>query len=148
MMRRAEANVMGIVWARKAASANPPLPKAMFAMGYFTEVGIGCPRSLEEAKRWYARAACELFPIHDLFLLLVNIYLHTNTNPAYRFPKAQERLDELRKGGVNALQSSTSSAAGRPGVAGGGGSAPQVGSHRDKLTRKDHKKDESECAVM
>lgn len=45
------------LWARKAASAANPLPKAMFAMGYFTEVGIGCPRSLEEAKRWYGRAA-------------------------------------------------------------------------------------------
>lgn len=45
------------LWARKAASSEPPLPKAMFAMGYFTETGIGCPRSLDEAKRWYGRAA-------------------------------------------------------------------------------------------
>lgn len=45
------------LWARKAACAEPPLAKAMFAMGYFTEVGIGCPRSLEEAKKWYGRAA-------------------------------------------------------------------------------------------
>lgn len=50
------------LWARKAASADPPLPKALFAMGYFTEVGIGCPRSLEEAKRWYGRAAGEFDP--------------------------------------------------------------------------------------
>ena len=47
------------LWARKAVCAEPPLPKALFAMGYFTEVGIGCPRSLEEAKRWYGRAAGE-----------------------------------------------------------------------------------------
>ena len=45
------------LWARKAATSEPPLPQAMFAMGYYTEVGIGCPRSLEEAKRWYGRAA-------------------------------------------------------------------------------------------
>ena len=45
------------LWARKAACAEPPLPKAMFAMGYFTEVGIGCPSSIEEAKKWYGRAA-------------------------------------------------------------------------------------------
>lgn len=45
------------LWARKAACAEPPLPKALFAMGYFTEVGIGCPGSLDEAKRWYGRAA-------------------------------------------------------------------------------------------
>jgi TPR repeat protein len=52
------------LWARKAACAEPPLPKALFAMGYFTEVGIGCPRSLEEAKRWYGRAAGKFcFPL-------------------------------------------------------------------------------------
>ncbi|KAF2130922.1 hypothetical protein P153DRAFT_206862 [Dothidotthia symphoricarpi CBS 119687] len=50
------------LWARKAACAEPPLPKALFAMGYFTEVGIGCPRSLDEAKRWYGRAAGKLDP--------------------------------------------------------------------------------------
>lgn len=45
------------LWARKAAGSG--LPKALFALGYYTEVGIGCQRSLEEAKKWYARAACE-----------------------------------------------------------------------------------------
>lgn len=46
------------LWARKAASAG--LPKAEYAMGYFTEVGIGIPPNLEDAKRWYWRAAGEL----------------------------------------------------------------------------------------
>ena len=46
------------LWARKAASSG--LAKAEYAMGYFTEVGIGAPANLEEAKRWYWRAACEL----------------------------------------------------------------------------------------
>ena len=46
------------LWARKAATAG--LAKAEFAMGYFTEVGIGCPPSSEEAKRWYWRAACKV----------------------------------------------------------------------------------------
>lgn len=45
------------LWARKAACSEPPLPKAMFAMGYFSEQGIGCPASIEEARRWYGRAA-------------------------------------------------------------------------------------------
>ncbi|KAL8794802.1 MAG: hypothetical protein Q9195_002630 [Heterodermia aff. obscurata] len=52
------------LWARKAATAG--LAKAEFAMGYFTEVGIGCPPSSEEAKRWYWRAACKVpvpFPV-------------------------------------------------------------------------------------
>ena len=45
------------LWARKAAHAG--LAKAEYAMGYFTEVGIGAPANLEDAKRWYWRAACE-----------------------------------------------------------------------------------------
>jgi TPR repeat protein len=43
------------LWARKAAIAG--LAKAEYAMGYFTEVGIGAPADLEGAKRWYWRAA-------------------------------------------------------------------------------------------
>lgn len=46
------------LWARKAAGSG--LAKAEYAMGYFTEAGIGTPASLEEAKRWYWRAAGEL----------------------------------------------------------------------------------------
>ena len=47
------------LWARKAATSEPPLAKAMFAMGYFTETGIGCPASIDESKKWYGRAACK-----------------------------------------------------------------------------------------
>lgn len=43
------------LWARKAAVAG--MAKAEFAMGYFTEVGIGVAPNLEDAKRWYWRAA-------------------------------------------------------------------------------------------
>jgi TPR repeat protein len=45
------------LWARKAAMAG--LAKAEYAMGYFTEVGIGVPENMEDAKRWYWRAAGE-----------------------------------------------------------------------------------------
>ena len=45
------------LWARKAAQAG--LAKAEYAMGYFTEVGIGVPANLEDAKRWYWRSACK-----------------------------------------------------------------------------------------
>ncbi|KAF2773680.1 HCP-like protein [Teratosphaeria nubilosa] len=89
------------LWARKAASSEPPLAKAMFAMGYFSEQGIGCPANIEEAKRWYGRAA------------------------SYKFPKAMERLEELRKSGKN-----------KPAAVNG------------KLTRKDQKRDEAECVIM
>ncbi|KAJ5860255.1 uncharacterized protein N7529_007565 [Penicillium soppii] len=61
------------LWARKAATAG--MAKAEYAMGYFTEVGIGAAANLEDAKRWYWRAA------------------------AQGFPKARERLEDLKKGG-------------------------------------------------
>ncbi|RHZ55782.1 hypothetical protein CDV55_103447 [Aspergillus turcosus] len=62
------------LWARKAATAG--LVKAEYAMGYFTEVGIGVAANLDDAKRWYWRAA------------------------AQGFPKARERLEEIKKGGA------------------------------------------------
>ncbi|KAL9608609.1 MAG: hypothetical protein Q9167_006570 [Letrouitia subvulpina] len=42
-------------WARKAAETG--LPKAEYAVGYFTEMGIGCRRDPLEANVWYVRAA-------------------------------------------------------------------------------------------
>jgi len=50
------------LWARKAATAG--LAKAEYAMGYFTEVGIGVTANLEDAKRWYWRAAGKYFLDH------------------------------------------------------------------------------------
>ncbi|KAJ5321451.1 hypothetical protein N7476_004453 [Penicillium atrosanguineum] len=61
------------LWARKAATAH--LAKAEYAMGYFTEVGIGVSANLEDAKRWYWRAA------------------------AQGLSKARERLEDLKQGG-------------------------------------------------
>lgn len=58
------------LWARKAAQAG--LARAEYAMGYFTEVGIGVPANIEDAKRWYWKAACELSlrkEILDYFML-------------------------------------------------------------------------------
>ena len=48
------------LWARRAAMAGNA--KAEYAMGYFTEVGIGIQPNLEDAKRWYWRAAGMYFP--------------------------------------------------------------------------------------
>ncbi|KAL8998963.1 MAG: hypothetical protein Q9169_002069 [Polycauliona sp. 2 TL-2023] len=62
------------LWARKAAQAG--LAKAEYAMGYFTEVGIGAPANIEDAKRWYWKSASQ------------------------NFPKARERLEDLRRGGA------------------------------------------------
>ncbi|KAF8864668.1 hypothetical protein BDZ45DRAFT_737234 [Acephala macrosclerotiorum] len=87
------------LWARKAAMAG--LAKAEYAMGYFTEVGIGAPANLEDAKRWYWRAA------------------------AQNFPKARERLEDLKRGGAKA------------------------GPKRERISRsKVGKQNEGECSVM
>lgn len=81
------------LWARKAASAG--LSKAEYAMGYFTEVGIGVTSNLDDAKRWYWRAAGKSFssPRRDS-RLNANLFCL-----AQGFPKARERLEELKKGG-------------------------------------------------
>ncbi|KAK4453360.1 HCP-like protein, partial [Podospora aff. communis PSN243] len=72
-------NTEAYLWARKAASAG--LAKAEYAMGYFTEEGIGVPENLEDAKRWYWRAA------------------------AQDYPKARARLEQLKRQGKNAQRS-------------------------------------------
>ncbi|MCJ1385291.1 hypothetical protein MMC17_008412 [Xylographa soralifera] len=73
------------LWARKAALAG--LAKAEYAMGYFTEVGIGATANMEDAKRWYWRASSQ------------------------NFPKARERLEDLRKGGARMQKSRVSRSA-------------------------------------
>lgn len=45
------------LWAQRAAMADPPVVNALFAMGYYSERGIGCPPDLTEAKFWYSKAA-------------------------------------------------------------------------------------------
>ncbi|KLJ10058.1 hypothetical protein EMPG_14532 [Blastomyces silverae] len=62
------------LWARKAAMAG--LAKAEYAMGYYTEVGIGAPANLEDAKRWYWKASSQ------------------------NHMKARERLEDLKRGGA------------------------------------------------
>ncbi|EXJ63014.1 hypothetical protein A1O7_03458 [Cladophialophora yegresii CBS 114405] len=68
-----QSDTEAFLWARKAASSG--LAKAEYAMGYFNEVGIGTAVDVEEAKRWYYRAASQ------------------------NFAKARERLEELKRGG-------------------------------------------------
>ncbi|ORZ18142.1 hypothetical protein BCR42DRAFT_413235 [Absidia repens] len=43
------------MWAKRAADKE--LPKAEYAVGYFTEVGIGINKNLDEAMVWYKKAA-------------------------------------------------------------------------------------------
>lgn len=75
------------LWARKAATAG--LAKAEFAMGYFTEVGIGCPPSSEEAKRWYWRAACK--PSRPSIRVFTYLYQHKISPKLARGSKSSEK---------------------------------------------------------
>ncbi|RKP36391.1 HCP-like protein [Dimargaris cristalligena] len=45
------------LWARKAADKG--LAKAEYAIGYYTETGIGVKQDMEEARRWYMRSAAQ-----------------------------------------------------------------------------------------
>ncbi|CAI4210813.1 unnamed protein product [Parascedosporium putredinis] len=95
----AQSDTEAYLWARKAAMAG--LAKAEYAMGYFTEDGIGVPANMEDAKRWYWRAA------------------------AQDFPKARERLEDLKRSGKNGPR------------------------QRERISRsKMNKQQEGECSVM
>lgn len=50
-----QSDTEAFLWAKKAADAG--LGKAMYAVGYFLEVGIGTPPSMNEALQYYKRAA-------------------------------------------------------------------------------------------
>lgn len=78
------------LWARKAAIAG--LAKAEYAMGYFTEVGIGVPANLEDAKRWYWRAAGKY-----MFQFTFTSRWRLTFYPAQDFPKARDRLEDLKR---------------------------------------------------
>lgn len=82
------------LWAKKAAMAG--LSKAEYAMGYFTEVGIGVPANLEDAKRWYWRAAGESFSLR-LFCMGSEDRDANDDMTAQDFPKARERLEDLKR---------------------------------------------------
>lgn len=43
------------IWAKRAADMG--LPKAEYAVGYFSEVGIGCQKDTAQAVEWYKKAA-------------------------------------------------------------------------------------------
>ncbi|KAJ3553289.1 hypothetical protein NP233_g12678 [Leucocoprinus birnbaumii] len=50
-----QSDTEAFLWAQKAAEAG--LAKAMYACGYFLEVGIGTPANVQEAMSYYKRAA-------------------------------------------------------------------------------------------
>ena len=51
--------VLGRLGGRALRAAGKGIANAEYAVGYYSEVGIGVPVDAEEAKRWYARAAAQ-----------------------------------------------------------------------------------------
>ncbi|KAI0630914.1 hypothetical protein C8Q77DRAFT_1159633 [Trametes polyzona] len=46
-----------LAWTFAEKAARKGLPSAEFALGYYSEVGVGGPKDLEAARKWYTRAA-------------------------------------------------------------------------------------------
>lgn len=84
------------MWARKAAERG--LAKAEYALGYYTEVGIGVAPNLDEAKRWYYKAASTYFQ-HLSLVVIADISI------GQQHSKALLRLQELKNGGVGVQKS-------------------------------------------
>ena len=47
----------GLAYTFAEKAARRGLPSAEFAMGYYAEVGVGSPNNIENARKWYQRAA-------------------------------------------------------------------------------------------
>lgn len=45
----------GLAWTFAEKAARKGLPNAEFAMGYYAEVGVGGPKDVEAAKKWYQK---------------------------------------------------------------------------------------------
>lgn len=88
------------LWAQKAARKG--LDKAEYAVGYYTEMGIGAKPDMEIARRWYMRAAganiCFL-PLFAAFLILDTLSFLRDV--AQRHPRAMNRLTEMKNGDHN-----------------------------------------------
>ncbi|KAI0349606.1 HCP-like protein [Trametes cingulata] len=46
-----------LAWTFAEKAARKGLPSAEFALGYYSEVGVGGPKNIEVARKWYTRAA-------------------------------------------------------------------------------------------
>ncbi|KAI0760006.1 hypothetical protein C8Q74DRAFT_1293305 [Fomes fomentarius] len=47
----------GLAWTFAEKAARKNLPAAEFALGYYSEVGVGGPKDIDAARKWYTRAA-------------------------------------------------------------------------------------------
>ncbi|KAK5732725.1 Chitin synthase 4 [Elasticomyces elasticus] len=82
-------------WATQAAELG--FPKAQYACGYFTEMGIGCRRDPLQANVWYVAAADQGYEAAKQRLSIIRAAVAGEVQPAVGVPMAKERAktDEL-----------------------------------------------------
>ena len=77
---------LAYTFAEKAARKG--LPSAEFAMGYYTEVGVGGPKDIEAARKWYTRVSnksdASHLPYRCVFLPFIQASQHGNTDATDR----------------------------------------------------------------
>lgn len=72
------------------------MPKAEYAVGYFTEMGIGCRRDPLEANVWYVRAADQGNENAKQRLNIIrNAAAGTSTDPGIPMSKVEPKSKEL-----------------------------------------------------
>jgi TPR repeat protein len=59
----------GLAFTFADKAARKGLPSAVFALGYYAEVGVGGPMDVEEARKWYKRASIILYFFVGLILI-------------------------------------------------------------------------------
>ncbi|OBT96217.1 hypothetical protein VE01_06834 [Pseudogymnoascus verrucosus] len=123
-------------WARRAAECG--LTKAEYAVGYFTEMGIGCRRDPLEANVWYVRAA-EAGDERAQYRLAA---IRAAASGGIPMEVAEPKTKKGKK--LQQLQARTSSLGVPNGPATPG---PQDSTPRG-LSTESPKKDDKECVVM
>lgn len=74
------------------------LPKAEYAIGYFTEMGIGCRRDPLEANVWYVRAADKGNETARQRLQIIRAAASGDSNGPIPMAKGDARTKELGNG--------------------------------------------------
>ncbi|TKA82863.1 hypothetical protein B0A55_00988 [Friedmanniomyces simplex] len=85
-------------WAARAAEMG--LPKAQYACGYFTEMGIGCRRDPLQANVWYVCAADQGYEAAKQRLAIIRAAVAGEEAPSgVPMAKGRAKTDELKGGG-------------------------------------------------
>ena len=91
------------LWARKAAQKG--LSKAEYAVGYYSEMGIGAKQDMETARRWYMRAAGTRIP-SSLAVMSLIVLSCSSIKPARN--ESTDRTETGRNEGWQTCQAHTS----------------------------------------